>query len=50
MDKRFGFEETVYLLLTGELPTADDLKSFSGEVRARRALPEIALSKHWRLA
>lgn len=27
-DKRFGFEETVYLLLFGELPNADRLKEF----------------------
>ena len=28
-DGRFGFEETAYLLLTGELPSPNDLKSFS---------------------
>jgi citrate synthase len=37
---RFGFEETVYLLLTGELPAAQDLKGFSKELGKRRALPE----------
>ena len=26
---RFGFEETIYLLLTGELPNKRDLKAFS---------------------
>lgn len=39
-DKRFGFEETIYLLLTGELPENDDLKSFSKELGKKRALPE----------
>jgi citrate synthase len=41
-DRRFGFEETVYLLLTGELPNADDLKSFSHELGILRPLPELA--------
>ncbi len=41
-EKRFGFEETVYLLLTGELPTAADLESFTAELGRRRALPEVA--------
>jgi citrate synthase len=39
---RFGFEETVYLLLTGELPSPDDLKIFSHELAERRPLPDIA--------
>lgn len=39
---KFGFEETIYLLLTGELPTADDLKSFQQELSRRRMLPEAA--------
>lgn len=39
---RPGFEETVYLLLTGELPSADDLKYFSEELASRRSLPEMA--------
>jgi citrate synthase len=38
-ENRFGFEETVYLLLTGELPSEKDLKSFSRELGKRRALP-----------
>lgn len=42
--KRFGFEETAYLLLTGELPTHDDLKNLSDDLAARRALPSIAMS------
>lgn len=41
-EKRFGFEEIVYLLLTGELPEEKYLKSFSKELRKRRALPEEA--------
>lgn len=41
-EKRFGFEETVYLLLTGELPEEKYLKSFSKELGKRRALPEEA--------
>ncbi len=41
-EERFGFEETVYLLLTGELPSRDDLHSFSDELAKRRSLPERA--------
>ncbi|MDH4028072.1 MAG: citrate synthase [Nitrospirota bacterium] len=41
-DKRFGFEETIYLLLAGELPAAKSLKSFSRELGRRRALPDEA--------
>jgi citrate synthase len=39
---RFGFEETVYLLLTGILPTADDLRGFTEELGRLRHLPELA--------
>jgi citrate synthase len=42
-EDRFGFEETVYLLLTGELPTTEDIKSLTAELSSRRALPELAL-------
>jgi citrate synthase len=42
-DDRFGFEETIYLLLTGELPTTEDIKSITAELSARRELPELAL-------
>jgi citrate synthase len=42
LEKRFGFEETIYLLLTGELPLEKDLKTFSHELGKRRALPEEA--------
>ena len=38
----FGFEETVYLLLTGELPSRDDLHSFSNELAKSRPLSEPA--------
>jgi citrate synthase len=41
-EHRFGFEETIYLLLTGELPQNEDLKSFSKELGKKRALPEEA--------
>lgn len=41
-ENRFGFEETVYLLLTGELPRRNDLKSFSAALGKRRALPAEA--------
>lgn len=34
------FEETVYLLLFGALPTAAELKAFDTELRAVRALPD----------
>ena len=36
---RFGFEETIYLLLTGELPTKQDLRAFSQLLGKKRALP-----------
>ena len=36
---RFGFEETVYLLLFGTLPTSADLEDFRGLLADRRALP-----------
>lgn len=38
-DNRFGFEETVYLLLFGELPTEEQLKSFSLMLAEYRTLP-----------
>jgi citrate synthase len=41
-EERFGFEETVYLLLTGELPSHDDLRIFSSELAKRRPLSERA--------
>jgi len=39
------FEETVYLLWNGHLPTASQLESFSGELRARYAPPAPVLDR-----
>ena len=41
-ENRFGFEETVYLLLTGELPRKRDLTGFSKALGKRRTLPREA--------
>lgn len=38
-EKRFGFEESAYLLLFGELPTKEQLKEFSGVLAKNRRLP-----------
>ncbi len=38
-DGRFGYEETVYLLLFGKLPTADQLEAFDHYLSMHRALP-----------
>jgi len=38
-DKRHGFEETVYLLLAGKLPSKDDLDLFSSYMAGHRDLP-----------
>ena len=38
-DNRFGFEETVYLLLFGELPTSEQLKEFYQIIADYRTLP-----------
>lgn len=38
-ENRFGFEETVYLLLFGQLPTKDELKSFNNTLGYYRTLP-----------
>lgn len=37
---RYGFEETSYLLLFGNLPTADELNSFENLLGSQRNLPE----------
>ena len=37
---RYGFEETAFLLLTGELPTASELKEFNSLLQSVRPLPE----------
>ncbi len=39
IEQRLGFEETVYLLLTGTLPNRRDLKAFSQLLGKRRTLP-----------
>ncbi len=38
-DNRFGFEETVYLLLFSDLPTKDQLERFKKELADYRTLP-----------
>ena len=38
-DKRFGFEETVYLLLFGKLPNIPELNEFKDLLAAYRSLP-----------
>jgi citrate synthase len=37
---RHGFDETVFLLLTGHLPNKDELKEFSEHMAALRSLPD----------
>lgn len=39
-DKRFGFEETCYLLLMGDLPTKAQLEAFEAVLAQYRNLPE----------
>ena len=39
-DDRFGFEEVVYLLLFGEMPTAQELESFKNLLVQYRTLPQ----------
>ena len=38
-EKRFGYEETVYLLLFGQLPTKEQLEEFSAMLKSCRTLP-----------
>ena len=38
-DKRFGFEEVVYLLLCGQLPNSEELKEFNELLAEYRELP-----------
>lgn len=38
-ENRFGFEEVVYLLLMGKLPTAEELKEFTSLLVSLRELP-----------
>lgn len=39
-ENRFGFEETIYLLLIGHLPNARELKAFSDLLASYRTLPD----------
>ena len=39
-ENRFGFEETIYLLLVGKLPSASELKEFTTLLASYRTLPE----------
>ena len=39
-ENRFGFEETIYLLLIGHLPNAGELKVFSDLLASYRSLPD----------
>ena len=39
-EKRFGFEETAYLLLFGQLPTETELSVFSAQLSYYRTLPK----------
>ena len=39
-DNRFGFEEVVYLLLFGEMPTVEELKAFKELLVRYRTLPQ----------
>ncbi|HEY8890672.1 MAG TPA: citrate/2-methylcitrate synthase [Clostridium sp.] len=39
-DRRFGFEETCYLLLFGDLPNKEELKNFMDLLSKYRVLPE----------
>ncbi len=38
-EDRFGFEETCYLLLFGDLPVSDELHTFENRLATNRALP-----------
>lgn len=37
---RYGYEEVVYLLIFGELPTSDELKGFCDYIASKRELPK----------
>ncbi len=38
-EKRFGFEEIIYLLICGNLPTEEELKEFNSVLASYRSLP-----------
>ncbi len=44
--KEFGFEEAAYLLLYGDLPTADKLETFNKALAEARALPHNFIEDH----
>ena len=46
LDNRFGFEETVYLLLFGELPNKEQLDLFTSVLAQSRNLPSGFFSDH----
>ena len=39
-EDRFGYEEAAYLLMTGSLPTTEQLDDFKARIDSRRQLPE----------
>ena len=39
LENRFGYEEISYLLITGSLPTSDQLDDYNARIDSRRALP-----------
>lgn len=39
-ERRFGYEEVAYLLLTGSLPNKEQLNDFNARLSSRRQLPE----------
>ena len=39
-EDRFGYEEVAYLLITGSLPTREELADFHARIDSRRQLPE----------
>ena len=39
-DNRFGFEETIYLLLFGQLPNSEELAEFTKQLSGYRSLPK----------
>jgi citrate synthase len=39
-EKRYGFDETVFLLLTGKLPSREELEEFSAHIASLRGLPD----------
>ncbi len=44
-ENRFGYEELVFLLLTGELPRADELQALQERIGSLRTLPDEYLSE-----